>query len=164
MPSKSIADKYLDEVVKGMCDHSEQLKYVFTAVADAVQERTNETVILMPQNLPKDTPGEDKNAYVMHLNISDTKGGKQERAYIITYGVTPIKKVKSHAKSDLLARTIDVAHELGHILLERGGPGSLPLRPGITETGDLRKVREIEADWMALCLLLMYGYIFPNPD
>lgn len=161
---KSEAYKYLDEVVKGMCDHNEQLKYVFTAVANAVQERINASVILMPQNLPADAKEDEKNAFVIHLKTTDTTGGNEEHVHIITYGIKPQRNVKSSDKSDLLARTIDVAHELGHLLLEKKGPGKLPLRPGIRTSDELREIHETEADWMALCLLLMYGYIFPNSD
>ena len=60
---------------------------------------------------------------------------------------------------ELLKVTLDVAHELGHLLID-WGPGKMTGRIGISDN-DLKDVKEVEADWLALCLLQMYGFIFP---
>jgi Zn-dependent peptidase ImmA (M78 family) len=58
----------------------------------------------------------------------------------------------------LLRATLDVAHELGHLILDRG-PGQMNMRAGIGKN-DMENAREVEAEWFALCILQMYGFLF----
>ncbi len=148
-------EQYMDKVVKMLCDRSEQLRYILTAVTNAVQERLGENIIL----LPREGNGLATEVNLFTLKHQDTKSGEITWGHYIFYGM-PKAENSIDFIDELLRVTLDVAHELAHLVLERGS-GCLPIRVGIT-ADMMEDVREIEADWFAICILQMYGFIFPE--
>jgi len=148
MPSNS---DYIKSVAYHLCDPSTQLKFVLSALTVAVQERLGEDVILWPR---KRIGSIAESARVYTCKFSWQK--REVVQHIIFYEVP--EGDRPHQR-ELLRVTLDIAHELGHLLLDRG-PGHMPVRVGISEN-DLKTISEIEADWFALCVLQMYGFIFP---
>lgn len=139
-------EKYRKDVVELLCDARRQLLYVLTAVANAIQERIGEDVVLCPRE------GDSSlEAYTFDVNL----GGSI--THFIFFGVP--EGDPPDAK-ELLRVTLDVAHELGHLVLE-GDPGHLPNRVGIPKHL-LDDAIEIECDWFAVCVLQMYGFLFPT--
>ena len=123
---------------------------MLTAIATAVEERLGEDVIFYP--------GGDATAPARVYHCRFNWKGKKIWQHIIFYR---IPENSSPRMKELLQVTLDVAHELGHLLIDRG-PGRLTGRIGIPNN-DLKDVSEVEADWFALCLLQVYGFIYP-PD
>ncbi|MCK4291971.1 MAG: hypothetical protein KAY65_02145 [Planctomycetes bacterium] len=142
--------KYVKDVAKELCENKRQLKFVLTALAIAVQERLGEDVILYPR-------GEASlSTRAIVYNCKFIWRSKEVWQHIIRYKIPENDPPRTE---ELLRITLDVAHELGHLLLDRG-PGRMPARIGIPQS-ELDNVREVEADWLALCVLQMYGFIFP---
>jgi len=160
-----IEQPYMQNVIDVICNHQEQLNYVFTAVANSVQERISEDVEIIPYKCDRSDPNykEDLKAIVLPFEAKN-ESGKEFKTHFIMYGV-PADIRFNDMYEDLLARTLDVAHELGHLLLQNK-PRNIKFRPNVYENEEdkLKKINEIEADWMAICLLHMYGYIFPRCD
>ena len=143
--------KYARDVAKNLSRSAEQLKFVLSALIIAVQERIGEDIILWPR--------EKVGRVTQPARVYNCKWNWKKREiwqHIIFYdtpaGAPPLVE-------ELLRVTLDVAHEVGHLLLERG-PGQIPARVGISQN-DMGDVKEVEADWFALCVLQMYGFIFP---
>jgi Zn-dependent peptidase ImmA (M78 family) len=150
--TESESVEYAKSIAKQLCHEGNNMKYVLTALASAVQEQLGEDIILCPRKLPKkNTPIATTDAGVVTVCLE----GKSENIFrhYIFYGTPNNTTLGS---DELLKVTLDVAHELGHLLLERG-PGRIPLRVGAKDS-ELERIREIEADWFALCILQMYGF------
>jgi len=140
--------KDVKSVANELCNSGDQMRYVLTALATAVQERLGEDVILCPR--------EEENA-PMEANVLSLRFNCKNQTLWRHYVYYGIPRGDPHAAEELLCITLDVAHELGHLILDRG-PGRMNKRVGISKR-DLEDVREIEADWFALCALQMYGFI-----
>jgi hypothetical protein len=140
------------DAAEDLCKNSEQLKLVLTAIVTAVEERLGEDVILFP----RDNGGLISRASV--YNVKFNWKNQEIWQHMVFYEVpeNPRPNVR-----ELLRVTLDVAHELGHLLIDRG-PGRLASRVGISKN-EMNDVREVEADWFALCILQIYGFILP-PD
>lgn len=141
---------YIKDVVENLCNDKHQLKLVLTALTIAVQERLGEDVILWPRG---------ENGLSTQATVYNCKfiwRSKEIWQHVVFYKIPDTHP--PHPK-ELLRITLDVAHELGHLLLDKG-PGRMPTRIGIPRS-ELDNVREVEADWFALCVLQMYGFIFP---
>lgn len=135
------------KIAEGLCSSESKVRYVMAALANAVQERIGEDVILCPRK------GENISTAAILYSVSlEWKEQILLRHYIF-YG-----EPKSSSQEELLRVTLDVAHELGHLVLE-SGPGRISMRIGISDS-DMQHLREVEADWFALCVLQMVGYFF----
>ena len=121
---------------------------MLTAIANAVQERLGEDVIFWPRG-DAEAP-----ARVYHCKFIWKKRDIWQHIIFFSFPENHPPKIK-----ELLQVTLDVAHELGHLLMD-WGPGYMAGRVGISDN-DLKDVNEVEADWLAICLLQMYGFILP---
>ena len=149
-PMIKLAEKTAGEI----CDDVAQRKYILTGLAFAVQERLNEEVLLTPR-AGKDTPA------VVYTQECEWKRESFRRHFVYyktpdfgRMGFTPDRS------RELIRVAIDVGHELGHLVVE-GPPGKLQARPGIPPQ-DLWEIEEAECDFFAICVLQMYGMVFPD--
>lgn len=144
---------YVKEMAQCLCKGDDQMRYVLAAIATAVQEWLGEDVILCPR---KRCAGERLPTRPNVLSVRFSWRDREIWRHYVYYGM-PDRN--SPADGELLRVTLDVAHELGHLVLDRG-PGRIPARTGIPESDKktIERVREIEADWFALCILQMYGF------
>jgi hypothetical protein len=128
--------------------------YALTAVTLAVQERLGEDVVLMPRQTNHSVAG----VYTREQPWD----GTLHREHLVCYPAPNVEDELGHLdEGQLLPVVLDVAHELGHLLLERG-PGRFCTRIGVSPN-DLNMIGEIEADWFALCILQMYGFWCARP-
>ena len=134
-----------------ICREAEKRTLALTAVTAAVQDRLAEDVILVPRK------GAATEA-VVYTTEYEWKG-RIVRRHLVAYHI-PKSGQQGVVTEELLRVVLDIGHELGHLFL-REGPGRCPPGLGITKA-DQGKVDEIEADWFALCLLQMYGFIVPR--
>lgn len=144
-------DKYRKKVVNLLCDSHYHLLYVLTGVVNAVQERIGEDIMLIPRE-----GGEEIANLAAHVFNMEVGG---ELKHFIFYG---IPQGDPPDLDELLRITLDVAHEIGHLILESAA-GHLPNRIGIPKKR-LRDVIEIECDWFAICILQMHGFLLPRID
>lgn len=142
-------DRYRKKVVNLLCDSHYHLLYVLTAVANAVQERIGEDIMLIPREGGEEIA--NLAAHVFNMEVGN------EFKHFIFYG---IPEGDPPNLDELLRVTVDVAHEIGHLILESGA-GHLPNRVGIPKKR-LRDVIEIECDWFAICVLQMHGFLLPR--
>ena len=142
-------DKFdsVKRIAKGLCRSESQVRYVLAALANAVQERLGEDVILCPRK------GENIHTAATLFSVRFEWEERILWRHYIFYG-----EPKSISQEELLRVTLDVAHELGHLVLE-SGPGRISMRIGISDS-DKQHLREVEADWFALCVLQMVGCFF----
>ena len=83
------------------------------------------------------------------------------RRHIVCYKTPDFGKKFTPAKAHEFVRVaMDVGHELGHLVVE-GPPGKLRARPGIPPDA-LMEIEEAECDFFAICVLQMYGMVFPD--
>jgi len=160
-------NKTPEEWADWLCDEIDKRRFALTGVTYAVQERIGQNIILAPAD-PKDRGGAGAGTYTIRHDAAD--GKEPFTAHIIRYNEPQRKGQRKDGpldEAELLELILDIGHELGHLLLGRGGPGYFPRRPNIipdTMTGndDLTRTEEIEADWFALCILQMYGFLAPR--
>ncbi len=141
-------EKIMHNVIGMLSNPDNLLLYVLTAVTNAIQERLGEDIQLKPRSkvIAKGQGGE---ANVLTVEIN----GK--RTHFLYYGPP-----KSYTDLDeLLDMTLDVAHELGHLILQ-GNPGKLPPRSYLSKI-EINDICEVECDWFAVCILQMYGFLYP---
>ena len=162
MAPEEMAIRYQSEVIDLLSNSEQQLQYVLTSVANSVQERLGEEIVLIPQVFGEDEYEEDDlRAYILTFSLVDEETQCDVKKHYIVYGLPPLEK--DNLDGNLLRITLDVGHELGHLLLENGpGEYDKELRTGIQGDDLYDTVKEIEADWMAICLLQMYGYCHPG--
>ena len=141
-------------VAEELCDPRELMMHTLAPLASAIQERIGEDVILWARD--EKEPYTPAALYMCKFNWKNREIWQHILFYTMPSNDRPHREAK-----EFLRVALDVAHELGHLLLDRG-PGSMPTRIGISknETAD---VREVEADWFALCLLQMYGLNLHSP-
>ncbi|MGB2824403.1 MAG: hypothetical protein WBF17_25735 [Phycisphaerae bacterium] len=139
-------------VAAEICTEVRRRAYALTAVTAAVQERLGDDIILWPRRKHYD----EAVVYTANCNWR----GRLIRRHIVCYRIPP-RGVARRSSEKLLRVVLDIAHELGHLILEEG-PGRCPPGPGITPA-EQPDVDEIEADWFALCILQMYGFVLPRP-
>lgn len=144
-------NRYRKDVARKLCADRDQMRYVLTALASAIQERLGEDVILCPRK------GKD---VVTRATVLSVRFEWEERMLWQHYIFYGMPSGHPPAAEELLRVTLDVAHELGHLILDRG-PGRMNARVGIGKN-DQKDVREVEAEWFALCVLQMYGFLFPE--
>jgi len=144
-------NRYAEDVAHKLCAGEDHMRYVLTALASAAQERLGEDVILCPRK-PRRGAKVPSKATLLSVRFEWKKRILWQ--HYIFYG---IPGGDPPAKEELLRVTLDVAHELGHLILDRG-PGRMNTRVGIGKN-DIRDVREVEAEWFALCVLQMYGFL-----
>ena len=149
-------DGIAKDVALKLCDGNNQMRYVLTALASAVQERLGEDVILCPRKKKRGEKASPRAAVPPAIVFTVEFEWHEQRVlhHYINYG-RPDGPPRS--REELLRVTLDVAHELGHLVLDRG-PGQMERRIGISDN-DLRNVGEVEAEWFALCILQMYGFL-----
>jgi len=150
-------DEYVRQVAEELCNGKDQMKYVLTALATAIQERLDEDIILCPRKPEK--KGENANkaitepAGVYSIRFK-CKSNIVCRHYV--FYCTPT--VSLPAPEELLLVTLNVAHELWLLIHDRG-PGEMKSRIGIS-SNELKDAVIVEAEWFALCVLQMYGFLF----
>ena len=142
-------NRLAEDAAHELCAGKDHMRYVLTALATAVQERLGEDVIFCPRK------GERVPTKATLLSVRFEWKKKIIWRHYIFYG---IPSEHPPAAEELLRITLDVAHELGHLILDRG-PGRMSARVGISKN-DLKDVREVEAEWFSLCVLQMYGFLF----
>lgn len=145
---------WLKNVVNDLYAEVDKRQLVLTAVVTAVEERVGEDIILLPRS-----PQSLDTQAVLYTQVFQWQNTKLRRHFII-YRVPDVAQghLRNRNTKEFLRVTLDIAHELGHLLLE-AGPGRLPYRIGVPQS-DLEAM-EVEADWFALCVLQMYGFVFP---
>ena|GEM_PF-3114707 len=145
--------RFAEKVAKDICDDVANRKYVLTGLAFAVQERLNEEVILEPRMSGPPAASVYTAEYMWN--------GKLLRRHIVCYKTPNFGKRFTPAKArEFLRVAIDVGHELGHLVVE-GPPGKLEARPGVSPR-NLKDIEEAECDFFAICVLQMYGMVFPD--
>jgi len=144
--------EYGRRIAGEICDDVRRRAYALTAVTAAVQDRLGDDIVLWPRRRRYD----EAVVYTAHCDWH----GKRIPRHVICYHIPP-RGVARRSSEKLLRVVLDIAHELGHLILE-DGPGRCPRGPGITDI-EQRNVDEIEADWFAVCILQMYGFVLPRP-
>jgi len=139
------------QVATDICREAGRRQYALTAVTAAVQDRLGEDIVLVPRAKRFDR------AVVYSANFA--WHGRLIPRHIVCYHI-PSRPAPERLPERLLRVVLDIAHELGHLILEEG-PGRCHRGPGITPA-EQRKIDEIEADWFALCILQIYGFVFPR--
>jgi len=144
--------QYARRKARKICREVEKRTYALTAVTLAVQDRLAEDVILEPR------AERWSEAVVYTVETYHSQGGRL-RQHFVCYWM-PDPEGEERPAEELLKVVLDVGHELAHLVLDR-----LPVQSyqglGLTKR-DREKIEEVEADWFALCLLQMYGFVFPH--
>jgi len=147
---------YAKKVAKDLCDGKDQMRYVLTALATAVQERLGEDVVLYPRNMKRvKATAKARKEHPTVFSVRFLWGDQVLWRHYVYYGLPAGDPPRAE---ELLRATLDVAHELGLLILERG-PGQMRMRVGVSDN-DLEDIQKVEADWFALCVLQMYGFLF----